>query len=140
VVFHFFALGGLAERPPPFIDAMLADSASSFTRVQSPDLGNFFADRVSMPYLEELSIRYAATGKPIRDLSYKAAGRFSASAQLLPGENHLVVRARTSDGDEHESPLVVEFDANAYRERLLAAEAARIRRARNKHLVLEVED
>ncbi len=140
VVFHLFALGGLSEKPPAFIDEMLANSASSFTRVQSPDLGNFFTDQVSMPYLEGVSIRYAATGEPIRDLSYAADGRFSALANLLPGENHLVVRARTSDGDEREHPLRVDFDASAYREHLLAEEAARIRRTRSKHLVIRVED
>jgi len=140
VALHLFALGGLSEKPPAFIDELLANGASSFTRVQSPELGNFFTDRVSMPYLEEFSIRYAATGKPIRDLSYAADGRFSASAHLQPGENHLVVRARTSDGDERESPLVVDFDASAYRDRLLAEEAARIHSVRSKHLVLEVED
>jgi hypothetical protein len=59
---------------------------------------------------------------------------------LSPGENHLTVRARTSDGDERESPLVVDFDASAYQDRLLALEAARIRRAQDKHLVLEVVD
>jgi hypothetical protein len=140
VALHLFALGGLSEKPPAFIDEMLANSASSFTRVQSPDLGQFFADRVSMPYLEGVSIRYAATGKPIRDLSYAADGRFSAWADLSPGENHLVVKARTSDGDERESPLMVDFDASAYRERLLAEEAARIRRTQSKHLVIKVED
>jgi hypothetical protein len=93
-----------------------------------------------MPYLEEFSIRYAATEKSLRGLSYAADGNFSAWADLVPGENHLVVRARTSDGDERESPLVVDFDSTAYREHLLAEEAARIRRARSKHLVIKVED
>jgi hypothetical protein len=51
-----------------------------------------------------------------------------------------VVRARTSDGDERESPLVVDFDSTAYREHLLAEEASRIRQARSKHLVIKVED
>jgi hypothetical protein len=140
VVLHLFALGGIAEKPPAFIDEMLADNASSFTRVQSSDRGNFFADRVSMPYLEEFSIRYAATEKTLRGLSYAADGNFSAWADLVPGENHLVVRARTSDGDERESPLVVDFDSTAYREHLLAEEASRIRQARSKHLVIKVED
>jgi hypothetical protein len=34
----------------------------------------------------------------------------------------------------------VDFDASAYREHLLAEEAARIRRTRSKHLVIRVED
>jgi hypothetical protein len=140
VALHLFALGGLAEKPPAFIDEMLANRASSFTRVQSPNPGNFFADRVSMPYLEELSIRYAATDEPLRDLSYTTDGNFSAWADLLPGENHLVVRARTSDGDERENALVVNFDASAYREHLLAQETARIRRSQSKHLAIKVEN
>jgi hypothetical protein len=59
---------------------------------------------------------------------------------LSPGVNQLTVRARTSDGDERESTLVVEFDASAYKDRLLAREAARIRRAQIKHLTLKVMD
>jgi hypothetical protein len=140
VALHLFALGGISEKPPAFIDEMLAHSASSFTRVQLPDLGTFFADRASMPYLEELSIHDAASGQPIGNSSFTTDGRFAASVPLSPGANHLTVRARTSDGDERESPLVVDFDASAYQDRLLAAEAARIRRAQSKHLLLEVAD
>jgi hypothetical protein len=140
VALHLFALGGISEEPPAFIDEMLANSASSFTRVQPPDLGAFFANRVSMPYLEKLSIHDAATGQSIGNSSFASDGRFAASVPLSPGENHLTVRALTSDGDERESPLVVGFDASAYQERLLALEAARIRRAHAKHLVLEVVD
>jgi len=140
VALHLFALGGISEEPPAFIDEMLANSASSFTRVQSPDLGAFFADRVPMPYLEKLSIHDAATGQPIGNSSFRADGRFAASVPLSPGANHLAVRAQTSDGDERESPLVVDFDASAYQDRLLALEAARIRRAQSKHLVLEAVD
>jgi len=140
VALHMFALGGISEAPPAFIDEMLTNRASSFTRVQSPGLETFFAKRVSMPYLEKLSIHNAADGREIGNLSFETDGRFAASVPLTPGENQLAVRARTSDGDERENLLVVEFDASAYRDRLLAREAARIRRARTKHLVLEVED
>jgi hypothetical protein len=142
VALHLFALGGLVEEPPAFIDEMLINNASSFTRVQSPAPGSFFAERVSMPYLEALSIRDAATGKPIQDLSYTADGRFSAWVDLQPGGNHLVVRAQSSDGDVRESPLVVNFDASAYLDHLLAEEAARMNRVRaqTKHLRLEVEE
>jgi len=138
VALHLFALGGISEAPPAFIDEMLANHASSFTRVQPPDLGSFFSDRVSMPYLERLSIHDAATGQVIGTTSFATDGRFAASVPLSPGENRLTVRARTSDGDERESPLVVDFDARAYHDRLLALEAARIRRVQNKHLVLDV--
>ncbi|MFV1978080.1 MAG: hypothetical protein ACC649_01880 [Myxococcota bacterium] len=140
VALHLFALGGISEAPPAFIGEMLTNSASSFTRVQPPDFGDFFANRVSMPYLDRLSIHDATTDQPIGNSSFTTDGRFAASVPLVPGENHLTVRARTSDGDERESPLVVEFDASTYQDRLLAREAARIRRARTKHLVLEVKD
>ena len=140
VALHLFALGGISEKPPAFIDEMLANSASSFTRVPSPDLGVFFAERVPMPYLEKLSVHNAVADREIGHLSFTPDGRFAASVPLSPGENHLTVKARTSDGDERESLLVVEFDASAYQDRLLALEAARIRRARTKHLLLEVED
>jgi hypothetical protein len=140
VTLHLFALGGISEKPPAFIDEMLANSVGSFTRVPLPDLGAFFADRVSMPYLEGLSIHDAATDQPIGNSSFTIGGRFAASVPLSPGENHLTVRARTSDGDEHESPLVVDFDASAYRDRLLAREAERIRRIQAKRLVLKVVD
>ena len=127
---HLFALGGLSEQPPAFIDEMLANRASSFTRVQSPDLSAFYADRVSMPYLERLSVHDTTTGQPIGSSSFTSDGSFAASVPLSPGENQLTVKARTSDGDERESPLAVDFDASAYRDHLLAREAARIRRAR----------
>jgi hypothetical protein len=140
VALHLFAIGGISEEPPAFINEMLANSANSFTRVSSADPAAFFADRVSMPYLERLSIHDAATGRPIGNSSFTADGRFAASVPLSPGENHLTIRAQTSDGDERENPLVVDFDASAYQNRLLALEAARIRRARNKHLMLEVVD
>ncbi len=140
VALHLFALGGISEQPPAFIGEMIADSAGSFTRVPSPDQGTFFTERVSMPYLTEISVHDAVGDQEIGNLSFSPDGRFAASVPLSPGENHLSVKARTSDGDERESQLVVEFDASAYQERLLALEAARIRRARTKHLVLEVED
>ncbi|MBW2494698.1 MAG: VWA domain-containing protein [Deltaproteobacteria bacterium] len=140
VALHLFALGGISEQPPAFIDEMLANTASSFTRVPSPDLETFFAERVSMPYLEKISIHNAGVDREIGRLSFTPDGRFAASVPLAPGENHLTVRARISDGDERESLLVVEFDASAYQDHLLALEAARIRRARSKHLVLEVEE
>ncbi len=140
VVLHLFALGGIAEEPPPFIAEMLASRASSFTRVPAPELDSFFTDRVSMPYLEDVSIRHAASGELIEALQYSRDGHFAASARLEPGENVLLVRARTSDGDERESPLVVDFDASAYKQRLLDDEAARIRRARSKFLSLEIVD
>jgi len=66
-------------------------------------------------------------------------GSFAASVPLAPGANSLILRARTSDGNERESRLAVEFDASAYQAQLLAQEAERIRRARSKQLVLEVE-
>ncbi|MCH8084130.1 MAG: hypothetical protein IH885_07825 [Myxococcales bacterium] len=140
VALHLFALGGISEEPPAFIDQMLANRASSFTRVQSPDLRAFYTDRVSMPYLERLSVHDTLTGQPIGNSSFTTDGRFAASVPLSPGENQLTVRARISDGEEQESPLVVEFDASAYKNRLLALEAARIRRAQTKHLALEVMD
>jgi hypothetical protein len=140
VALHLFALGGISEKPPTFIDEMLANSAGSFTRVRSPDLDAFFADHVSIPYLEGLSIHDAATGQPIGNSSFTIDGRFAASVPLSLGENHLTVRARISDGDERESPFVVDFDATAYRDRLLAREAERIRRAQAKRLVLKVLD
>jgi hypothetical protein len=141
VALHLFALGGLAEDTPAFVKEMLTNSASSFTRVQKPSRANFISDRVSMPYLEALSIHDAATGKPIQDLSYTTDGHFSAWADLVPGRNRLVVRAQTSDGDAQESQFVLNFDGRAYRDRLLAEEAARARRTRNqlKHLQIEVE-
>jgi hypothetical protein len=138
VALHLFALGGISEEPPAFIDEMLAGSASSFTRVQPPDLGTLFADGVSMPYLENLSIHDAATGQPVGNTSFTTDGRFAASVPLSPGENQLTVRARTSDGDTRESPLAVDFDPRAYQDHLLALEAARIRRMQTKHLVLDV--
>jgi hypothetical protein len=140
VALHLFALGGISEEPPAFIDEMLTNNASSFTRVRSPDLGAFYADRISMPYLERLSIHDAATGLPIGNSSFTTDGRFAASVPLSPGENRLMVKARVSDGDERESPLAIDFDASAYKDRLLAQEAARIRRVQTKHLVLEVVD
>ena len=140
VALHLFALGGISEEPPAFIDQMLANRASSFTRIQSPNLRAFYADRVSMPYLERLSVHDTTTGQPIGNSSFTSDGRFSASVPLSPGENQLTVRARISGGEEQESPLVIDFDASAYKNRLLALEAARIRRSQTKHLALEVMD
>ncbi len=140
VALHLFALGGISEKPPAFIDAMLANRASSFTRVTSPERAGFFADRVSMPYLEALSIHDAATEQLTGFLSFTSDGRFAASVPLAPGENQLIVRAQTSDGDVREDSLTLNFDASAYRDRLLDDEAARIQRARKKHIVLEVLD
>jgi hypothetical protein len=140
VALHLFALGGISEEPPAFIGEMLANRASSFTRVPSSDLPTFFADRVSMPYLDRLSIHDTTTGQPIGDSTFTSDGKFAASVPLSPGVNQLTVRARTSDGDEREHPLVVDFDASAYKDRLLAQEAARIRRAQLKRLTLEAID
>ncbi len=140
VSMHLFAVGGISEAPPPFIEEMLAQGVSRFSRVRSPDREGFFADRVPLPYLESLSVREERTDRPIGHAVFSSDGRFAASVPLEPGRNHLIVRARTSDGDEREAALAIDFDARAYKDRLLAREAARIRRARNKHLVLEVTD
>ncbi len=140
VALHLFALGGISEEPPPFIDEMLVNPASSFTRVPSRERGAFFTDHVSMPYLEKLSIHDPATGQSIGYSTFSAGGKFAASVPLSPGSNRLTIRARTSDGDEQESTLAVDFDESAYKDRLLAQEAARIRRAQVKHLALDVID
>ncbi|MBW2715927.1 MAG: VWA domain-containing protein, partial [Deltaproteobacteria bacterium] len=120
VALHLFALSGISEEPPPFINEMLANPASSFTRVPSPERGAFFADHVSLPYLEKLSIHDPETGQSIGYSSFSADGKFAASVPLSPGSNRLTIRARTSDGDEHESTLAVDFDESAYKDRLLA--------------------
>lgn len=140
VALHLFALGGLAERPPAFIEQMLAAESSSFTRVQSQGTDGFFAERVSMPHLDGISIRDVATGRLLGDVSYGTDGRFTASTLLAPGTNQLLVRAQISNGERIERQLVLDFDDRAFQERVLAEEAARIRRARRKHLRLEVED
>jgi len=139
VALHLFALGGISEAPPAFIDEMLANSAGSFTRVQTTDLDAALLTRVRLPYLEEISIHAAADDAQIGALSMQPDGSFAASVPLAPGANSLILRARTSDGNERESRLAVEFDASAYQAQLLAQEAERIRRARSKQLVLEVE-
>ena len=50
------------------------------------------------------------------------------------------MKARTGDVNERKNLLVIDFDASACQDRLLVLEAARIRRVRTEHLVLEVED
>ncbi|HXV36365.1 MAG TPA: hypothetical protein VEC18_04430, partial [Myxococcota bacterium] len=140
VALHLFALGGVAEQPPPFVDALLANPASSFTRVQARDPADFFARRVSLPFLAAVSIHDAASGEATGAIEFASDGRFAASVPLEPGENRLLVRAATSDGSRREAPLVLHFDPSAYRERLLAAEAARIRRVQRKQVTLEVVD
>jgi len=139
VALHLFALGGISEAPPAFVDEMLAGSAGSFERLQPTDLDTALLARVRLPYLEDLSIHAAADDAQLGELSVRPDGRFAASVPLVPGANSLILRARTSDGSERESRLAVEFDASAYQARLLAQEAERIRRARSKQLVLEVE-
>jgi hypothetical protein len=139
VALHLFALGGLAEKPPPFIEQMLAAETSSFTRVHFPAPDRFLADRVSMPHLEGISIRDAATGRLVGDVSYGTDGRFAATTWLAPGANPLLVKARISNGQQVERRFVFDFDDRAYHERVLAEEVIRIQRARSRRLVLEVE-
>jgi len=140
VALQLFAVGGISEAPPAFIEEMLAIGANRFTRVRLREAERSLVDRVPLPYLEKLSIREARSGRPVGNSTYSSDGRFAASVPLEPGANQLVVRAQTSDGEEHDRPLAIEFDASAYREHLLAREAARMRREQDKHLTLEVVD
>jgi hypothetical protein len=139
VALHLYALGGLAEEPSEFVEAILERSRGSYRRIPATRLGGeLFAD-LRLPVLEDVRVSNRTTGSAEIAADLHDGTRFAALVPVAAGENRIRIRARTSDGVWTERDWPVVFDASLIYERILAGERERIRRAREKRLRLDPE-
>jgi hypothetical protein len=140
VSLHLMGLAGLAELTPKSVEAALARSRGSLHRVPLPALDTPFFAVVPLPEVREVMIANRTRRQAPRQAELSPDGRFSLTLPVAPGENQLWLRAALSDGSSGESEWAFRFDDSLVRERLLAAERERMRRARQqKRLRLDPE-
>lgn len=132
VSLHLVGLAGLAEQTPKSVDAGLKLCRGSFHRVPTPALSTPFLAAVPLPVVEQVSIENRTAKLGPRPAQLAADGSFSLTLPAAPGPNQLLVRAELSDGSKAEQRWDFRFDDSWVKERLLAAEAERIRRIRQR--------
>jgi hypothetical protein len=141
VALHLVGLGGLAEQNPAAIDAALERSAGTLHRVALPALSTPYLTAIPLPELREVWIANRSAGLQPRAATTTSDGRFSLTLPAAPGANRLWLRATLSDGAVAEREWEFRFDDSWVKERLLAAEAERIRRIKQeKRLRLDPEN
>ena len=133
-------LAGLAEATPKSVESALRQSGGSLYRVALPALATLFLSAVSRPELREVWIANRTAGLAPRAAQMLPGGRFALTLPAAPGANRLGLRATLTDGASAEREWDFRFDDSWVRERLLDAEAERIRRIRQeKRLRLDPE-
>jgi hypothetical protein len=136
---HFFALTGLSEEPPDFIDPIIGAGRGAFHRVLQPQLGTAFFEVVSLPYIRHVEVVDLGSGRAVRDLVLRRDGRFRANVPVSGGPNPLLVTGVTSEGVRVEHEVVIDFDESLIREELRAAERERMREVRERRKKVEIE-
>jgi hypothetical protein len=140
VSLHIVGLGGVADEPPESVATALRQSGGSLHRVALPALETPFLGAVPLPELRAVSIENRTAKLAPREAKVEPDGRFALTLPAAPGANRLRLRATLSDGAETVRDWDFSFDDSWVRERLLAAEAERLRRARQqKRLRLDPE-
>jgi hypothetical protein len=132
IALHLVGLAGLAEQTPKSVEAGLKLCRGSFHRVPTPALPTPFLDAIPLPEVREVSIENRSAGLSPRPAELAPDGSFSLTLPAKPGGNQLLLRAQLSDGSRAEQQWDFRFDDSWVRERLLAAEAERIRRIRQR--------
>jgi hypothetical protein len=108
--------------------------------VALPALATPFLADIPLPELREVVIANRSAGLAPREARIGPDGRFALTLPAAPGANRLWLRATLSDGASAEREWDFRFDDSWVRERLLDAEAERIRRIRQqKRLRLDPE-
>jgi hypothetical protein len=140
VSLHIVGLGGVADQAPESVATALRQSGGSLHRVALPALETPFLGAIPLPELRAVSIENRTAKLAPREAKLEPDGRFALTLPAAPGANRLRLRATLSDGAEASRDWDFSFDDSWVRERLLAAEAERLRRARQqKRLRLDPE-
>lgn len=90
--------------------------------------------------MREVRVENLATGSVAEPLEWDRAGRFHGSIPMQSGRNLLRVRALLSSGEDIVADFERQFDPSALRDELRAAERARMKRAREGEVTVDVED
>lgn len=140
VSLHIVGLAGVVDQAPESVATALRQSGGSLHRVALPALETPFLGAVPLPELRAVSIENRTAKLAPREAKLEPDGRFALTLPAAPGANRLRLRATLSDGAETSRDWDFSFDDSWVRERLLAAEAERLRRARQqKRLRLDPE-
>jgi len=138
VSLHLVGLAGVADVTPKSVESALRKSGGNLHRVATAAMSTPFLADVPLPELRAVTIENRTAVLPPRDAEIQPDGRFALTLPAEPGPNELKLRATLSDGATVERDWDFRFDESWVRERLLAAEAERLRRARQeKQLRLE---
>jgi hypothetical protein len=132
VSLHLVGLGGVAEVTPKSVESALRKSGGSLHRVATQAASTPFLADVPLPELRGVTIENRTAELPPRDAAIQPDGRFALTLPAAPGPNELKLRATLSDGETVERDWDFRFDESWVRERLLAVEAERLRRARQE--------
>jgi hypothetical protein len=132
VSLHLVGLAGVVDTTPESVASALRASGGSLHRVARPALELPFLEAVALPELRAVSIENRTAKLAPRDARIEPDGRFALTLPAAPGANRLRLRATLSDGAVASREWDFRFDDSWVRERLLAAEAERLRRARQQ--------
>jgi hypothetical protein len=96
---------------------VLARVRGTFRRVPPQAYRTAFFDAVSLPIAESVWVEARTAPAPGVPAALDANGNFSARVPVEPGANALVIRARTSEGAQHERRFGVVYDDSLARQR-----------------------
>jgi hypothetical protein len=132
VTLHVVALAGVVDATPESVASALRESGGTLHRVALPALETPFLGGVPLPEVREVSIENRTAKLAPRAARIDRSGRFALTLPAAPGPNRLRLRATLSDGAQTSREWEFRFDDSWVKERLLAAEAERLRRARQQ--------
>ncbi len=106
---HSFALGPEALEGPIATVEMAERTDGYFTPVRHPGDIVDVIENVSFSNIEKLVVRNLTTGKEAEHLVTHADGRFGALVALEAGRNQVEIWARTADGSEARTEVVLQY-------------------------------
>jgi hypothetical protein len=110
---HSFAIGPEALAGPISTVEMAAITDGLFTPVRHPGRLVRFIEGVSFANIAEVQVVNTTSGESAFQVRVHADGSWDALVPLQEGENHLEVRARSSDGTEAVERLTVHHEPGA---------------------------
>lgn len=110
---HSFAIGPEALEGPVSAVEMAAITDGLFTPVRHPGRLVRFIEDVSFANIAEVQVINATSGESAFQVRVHADGSWDALVPLQAGENHLEVRARSTDGAEATERVTVHHEPGA---------------------------
>lgn len=107
---HTFAIGPEALSGPISTVEMAAITDGLFTPVREPGRLARFVETVSFASVEDVVVRNETRDLRVVHARTHADGSWNALVPLVPGSNQIVVRARSSEGDEATRELRVRYE------------------------------